>query len=124
MASGNGQSVTVNGSDTLLVDGTGADQKLVDTTGTNIFELGHASSETVKVGGGNNSIAINLGTGQTTIAGMTSTDGIRFSDTQADATITKADGHTTVSFLDGQSVTFNGTHEAVYFSGDPAVHYI
>jgi hypothetical protein len=58
---------------------------------------------------------------------MSNTDTLHFADTQANATITTntATHQTTVSFADtGQTVTFNGIHQAVTFYGDPSIHFI
>jgi hypothetical protein len=67
---------------------------------------------------------IKLSSVKAEIDGFTKTDIINFADTFADATITTANGHTTVSFVSGQSVTITGTHDPAHFAGDPSIHYI
>jgi hypothetical protein len=119
--------ITILGANATIQDGAlGTNEVLTDKAGGSTFVIGLANSETIHLGGGGNNIINVQGDplNNATIDGVSKTDIFHFTDGFADATITTANGHTTVAFASGQTVTLTGVHDAATFGPDPSIHYI
>ena len=119
MGSGVNQSVTLSGSNQLIMDGHGNGAIIITTGGvSDIILNGADAGEIVRLGGSNNNtVSIgNGGAGSIAVYGIAATDQLNFADTQANAAITKVSAtEETITFADtGQSVDLHfATHAAL-----------